>query len=210
MASFWPRFTLLLGATGLVLLALFLSLNARDRITFTDSENATEPTITVADPQRGPDSAKVTLVVFSDYACSACRSLGKTLSGLVERYPTALRVVFKDMPNTDRHPEALRAAMAAHCAGKQGAYWQYHDALMQAAQLREDLYPTLAQQLSLREGTFTRCLANEETRALVERGFDEGVRLGVTATPTLFWHTERQAGALTEAEILRWIGPLDR
>jgi protein-disulfide isomerase len=209
MSSFWPRFALLLGTTGLVVLALFLSLNTENKITFTDTTTATAPTITVADPQYGPEDAAVSLVVFSDYECGACRTLSATMRSLAQRFPNDIRLVFKDMPNTDRHPEAMRAAMAAHCAGKQGAYWEYHDALMATQNLTPETYLALAQQLSLREGAFTRCVDNEDTRALVERGFDEGIRLGVTATPTLFWGTERQTGALTEADILRWVGPLN-
>jgi protein-disulfide isomerase len=210
MSGFWPRFAGLLGVTGLVVIFLFMSLQTADRIEFTDTQKQTSPTITIADPQRGLATAPVTLVIFSDYQCGACKELASVLGTLSNRFPNELRLVFKDMPNTDRHPEAMKAAIAAQCAGRQGQYWSYHDNLMTTEEvLSEGLYVQIARNLNLKEGVFLRCLQNEETRALVERGFDEGIRLGITATPTVFFGDSRQTGALTEAEIVRWTSLLN-
>lgn len=210
MSLFWLRFAGLLGVTGLVIIFLFMSIQTADRIEFTDTQKQTIPIVTIADPQRGPATASVTLVIFSDYQCGACKELAVTLGTLTNRFPTALRLVFKDMPNVDRHPEAMKAAIAAQCAGRQGKYWAYHDSLMTTEEaLNEGVYVQTARNLGLKEGVFLRCLQNEETRALVERGFDEGIRLGITATPTVFFGESRQTGALTEAEIVRWTSLLE-
>jgi protein-disulfide isomerase len=85
---------------------------------------------TEGDPSIGPDDAEITLVEFSDYQCPFCKRWhDDVFARLLQEYPDQVRIVFRDLPITSIHPEAYPAAAAAHCAGEQGAYWQYHDAL---------------------------------------------------------------------------------
>ena len=94
------------------------------------------------------------------------------------------------------HPQARRAAEAARCAREQGKFWEYHDVLFahppQAAP--EDL-KRYAVQVGLDRVRFEGCVTEGVHRAAVQRDFDEGVRLGVTGTPTIFVNGRPLTGA---------------
>ena len=83
-------------------------------------------------PALGRPDAPVTLVEFSDYQCPFCgRFFSATLSTLKRDYIDTgkVRYVFRDYPLAQIHPQARKAAEAAHCAGDQGKYWEMHDRL---------------------------------------------------------------------------------
>lgn len=209
MRYFWHFLLLAILATTFIVLFFALSLSTKDKITFTDQNSLTEPIVTIVDPALGPKTAPVTLVNFGDYECAGCANLENNLSAIRAEYGNQVRIVWKDMPNSSQHPEAISAAVAAHCAGEQDAFWSYHNLLMQnSANLEPALYLQIADELELKSKPFARCLEDESTLPLVQRGFDEGLALGITATPTIFINGERYTGAMTTSEISRVIDTL--
>jgi hypothetical protein len=82
----------------------------------------------------GPDSAKVTLLVVSDYQCAGCRAwFEKTLPVIRQAYvdPGYVRLVWAHYPLRE-HPAAVRASSAALCASVQGRFWEASSALFAA------------------------------------------------------------------------------
>lgn len=206
MRYFWH---FLVGASVIVVFIILFfsfSLGVKDKISFTDNVTLTEPTITIADPSLGSATAPVTIVNFGDYQCESCAQLEMSLVALRAEYTDSLRIVWKDMPNTSQHEEALNAAVAAHCAGEQKSFWEYHTLLMaNQASLGPELYSEIATELGLNSRAFARCSEDQNTLPLVQRGFDEGLALGIAATPTLFVNDERYTGAMSTTEIRRLI-----
>ena len=85
-------------------------------------------------PILGQDSAKVTVVEFSDYQCPFCeRHFTQVESQLKKEYIDTGKVKFyyRDFPLSQIHPGAQKGAEAARCADEQGKYWQYHDLVFQ-------------------------------------------------------------------------------
>jgi protein-disulfide isomerase len=206
MRYFWH---FLIAATIIVtFIVLFFvySLSVKDEITFTDDSGLTEPTITIADPMLGSATAPVTIVNFGDYQCQGCGDLENSLIALRAEYTDSVRIVWKDMPNPTQHNQAVNAAVAAHCAGEQDQFWEYHSLLMANQDLLgPELYTEIATELELKDRPFTRCLEDQSTLPLVQRGLDEGLALGITATPTLYINGERYTGAMTTTDIRRII-----
>ncbi len=189
---------------AIILFAFFgSSLPFGDKITYTDQVAITIPTITFIDPVLGKADAKVTIVVFSDYGCKSCASLDKTMVSLVTNsFPNDLRVVWKDMPNTSQHKEALNAAIAARCAGDQNQFWQYHTLLMtNQASLKAALYTSLADQLKLKSDVFSTCLINKTPVPIIQQTHEEGIALGISATPTFFINGSRHTGSVDEGTL---------
>lgn len=79
----------------------------------------------------GPANAKVTIVEFFDYNCSACKSSTNWLADAMEEHPNDVRVIFKEAPILDGRTRTSRnAAAAALASAKQGKYFEMHMALM--------------------------------------------------------------------------------
>jgi protein-disulfide isomerase len=95
--------------------------------------------------------------------------------------------VWKDFPLTSIHPEAFKAGEAAHCAGDQGKYWEYHDKLfMNQRALQVDSLKKYATELGLQAGAFNTCLDSGKYADRVRAGLEQGGQLGVESTPTVF------------------------
>lgn len=159
------------------------------------------PVVTFIDPKRGNPQGKISIVEFSDYECVYCREVEPILNAALRKYPQ-LQLVWKDLPNQTQHLQSLPAAIAARCAGRQGKFWEYHDALFTNQEwLSADLYPQLAERLGLNVTKFQACIDGGEETALVKRNVDEAIALGIDATPYFFIGETRISGAVKPAEL---------
>ena len=80
------------------------------------------------DPVRGPATAKVTIVEFSDFQCPYCAKATGEVKQILNKYPKDVRFIFKQFP-LDIHSQAAVAAEAALAAQAQGKFWEMHDKL---------------------------------------------------------------------------------
>ncbi len=136
----------------------------------------------------GPEDAVITLVEFSDYQCPYCQKWhSQVYKQLMAAYPGRIRLVYRNLPLTQIHPQAMNAAEAAMCAGDQNAYWQFHDKLFEnSATLNDDLYTRLASDIGLDVSTFESCLTSHKHKADIEADMQFAINLGVQSTPTFF------------------------
>jgi protein-disulfide isomerase len=137
-------------------------------------------------PSRGPATAPITIVEFSDFECPYCGRAEETVSEVMRVYGDKIRLVYRDLP-LPNHAAAPKAAEAAHCAGEQGKYWEMHAKLF-ANQRALDI-PALkgyAKDLKLDQAKFDKCLDSGATAALVEEGRKAGNDAGVNGTPAFF------------------------
>jgi protein-disulfide isomerase len=147
-------------------------------------------------PVRGPAEAPVTLVEFSDFHCPFCKQSQATLKQLLERYAGKLKLVYRDFPLDQLHPQARGAAEAARCANDQGKFWEYHDVLFaQPPQASPESLRRYAEQAGLDTVVFDRCLSSGAHREAVQRDVEEGTRLGITGTPAFFINGRPVLGA---------------
>src|SRR5947207_480562 len=76
----------------------------------------------------GPDSAPVTLEMFSDFQCPQCADVEPIVKKLRSEFADKLRVVFRHFP-IEKHQNAILAAYAVEAAAKQGKFWEMGQAL---------------------------------------------------------------------------------
>ena len=138
------------------------------------------------DPFMGPENAPVTLIEFSDFQCPYCRRVQSVLKRLMTAYHGQLRLVFRDFPLRQIHPEAQKAAEAAQCANDQGQFWQYHDRLFAADDLGVRDLKQYAVEMGLNAESFNDCLDSEKYSQEVQSDIDEARIAGVNATPSFF------------------------
>ena len=97
------------------------------------------------------------------------------------------------MPN---HPDAFKAAEAAHCAGEQGKYWEMHDAMF--ADMRNLGVPALKQTargLGIDGAKFDACLDSGKHADNVRADYELGEKMGVNSTPTIYVNGRALVGA---------------
>jgi protein-disulfide isomerase len=150
-------------------------------------------------PQKGDARAPVTIVEFTDFQCSTCASTQPVLEELLAEYHGKVKLVVRDFP-LENHKNALKAAEAAEAARAQGKYWEYtavmfkNQSALDAANLK--LY---ADQLGLDRKKFDSELDSGKYFDLVNRDRQDGLWLGVNATPTLFVNGRRVPSITKEA-----------
>jgi protein-disulfide isomerase len=147
-------------------------------------------------PIKGPTNAPITIVEFSDFQCSYCKRVVNVLDQVLEHYGDKVKLAFRDFPIATIHPQAEKAAEAAHCAGEQGKFWEYHDLLFE----KQDAIPSTnfaehAKTMGLDVSAFQTCLDGRKYQGKVERNYAAGVKAGVSGTPAFFINGRLLSGA---------------
>lgn len=146
--------------------------------------------------QRGPGTAQVTLIEYSDFQCPYCAQLSGVLAELEARYPNDLRVVYRHFPligtpEQPAHDKAALSMQAAEAAGLQGKFWEMHDELfahqaewagLSPAEFETWLEDT-AEQLGLDLVQFSEDTHSEELAAQAQAAWENGQAQQISGTP---------------------------
>lgn len=142
-------------------------------------------------PSLGNANAPVTIVAFTDYQCPSCAAMHPTLERLVNESGGKVKLVTRDFP-LSQHTEALKAAEAAEAAREQGKYWEYiHILLRNQSALTVDKLKGYATELALDRTRFDAALDSGKFAESVQRDLEEGMKLGINGTPTIFINGRR-------------------
>ena len=155
--------------------------------------------------RRGPADAPVTLVEFSDFQCPFCKRVQPTLESLFEEYEGKISWVYKDLPLTSIHPDAVGAAEAARCAGDQGKFWEYRDALFAESRVTKQVHPKIVEALELDQAAFDECLSSQKYNEAVTADGAEAQSLGISGTPAFVVNGILLTGAQPKEAFVRLI-----
>ena len=146
---------------------------------------------TADQPSLGSANAPVTIVAFTDYQCPSCAAMHPVLERLVKEYGEKVRLVTRDFP-LSQHAEAFKAAEAAEAAREQGKYWEYIQILMRnQSALGVEKLKDYASELALGRTRFDNALDSGKFAESVQRDIEEGMKLGINGTPTVFINGRR-------------------
>jgi protein-disulfide isomerase len=152
------------------------------------------PVFTIAaddQPVKGDASAPVTVVEFTDFQCPSCAATQPVVARLLKEYAGKVRLVVRDFP-LDKHADAFKAAEAAEAARAQGKYWEFAALLFQhQSALSVEKLKEYAARLGLDRKRFDAALDAGRFTDKVQRDLEDGRRLGVGGTPTLFVNGRR-------------------
>jgi protein-disulfide isomerase len=147
-------------------------------------------------PTWGPADAPITMIEFSDYECVFCRKWQTEVWPAIQKaYPGKIRLVYKDFPLTQIHPNASMAAKAARCANDQGQYWQYHDRLFSGTPFSAAYFESIAADLKLDVAKWKACLNSKQHEDAIEKDYQYGAQLGINGTPTFYINGIQLIGA---------------
>jgi len=138
-------------------------------------------------PSRGNANAPVTVIMFTDFQCSACAAVHPALQKVLKSYADKIRFVVRDFPLTQIHKNAFQAALAANAADAQGKFFEYVEILYQnQAKLDDESLVQYASRLGLDVKRFEADLKSKRFAPLVERDLADGKTYGITGTPTIY------------------------
>jgi protein-disulfide isomerase len=187
--------------TEAALKSYYAGLRAKYKVT--GSLDPLRSTVAVDGPSRGPADASVTIVEFADFQCPYCRRLEPELNDILKRYPTQVRIVYKHYPLDDIHPQALHAAQAAVCAGKQGKFWEVHDAIFaDTTPLSLNSLRAIAQRADIDSSKFEECVRSQDPNTVISADIRAGNDVAVRSTPALFLNGRFIEGAVPEEKLV--------
>lgn len=161
------------------------------------------------DPTIGDAAAPVTIVAYSDYRCPNCRQFAtEVLPWLRQNWlgQGFVRVVFRDFPV--RGDASYVAAHAAHCAGEQGRYWDFHDRLfadlfgvdLAKAEIAREALRQTAEGLGMDADALDACMQADRYRARIEASDKSARSQGFEGTPTFLVNGRKTQGAIPVAD----------
>jgi len=153
-------------------------------------------------PVKGPAGAKITLVEFSDFQCPYCSKAAFALDELSRKYPSDVRLVYKQYPIAVIHSQATLAARASLAANNQGKFWLMHDRMFSNSnKLSKDNILAWAKEFNMDMPRFMKDADSKEIAAAVDKDVKEADDIGVLGTPTVFLNGKRYNGELTVADL---------
>jgi protein-disulfide isomerase len=150
----------------------------------------------------GDADAPVTLVMYADFQCPACKYAEvNIIPRLEEEYILTgkANIEFRMFPFLGQ--ESWDAAQAAEAAREQGKFWQYHDALWNAqagenrGAFQYDRLVELAGDVGLQVPVFEQTLLSNRYLDPIQQEVDAARDAGVVSTPTFFIGEQKIAGA---------------
>ena len=154
------------------------------------------------DPVIGKLDAPITIIEFSDFQCPFCAKFHmQTLPTIMDEYINkgTVKLVFRDFPIQNIHPNAVPASIAAECANEQGKFEQMYHMLFEKQKEWSNLetayaitaFNQYASELQLNEEKFDSCIKNVKYIEEVQKDLNEGRTYGVTGTPGFFIGNEK-------------------
>lgn len=144
----------------------------------------------------------IKIVIYTDFQCGACWKLNSEVAPeLRQRYVATGKAQIEIRLLGAESDDSMRGAEAALCAGDQGYFLEYEDALFNAWREEEDYaifsvesLIELGASLGLDEAAFADCLNTETKKAEVEENMNMAQLDGVHSLPALLIGTSKIEG----------------
>ncbi len=153
-------------------------------------------------PSRGPENAPITLVAFSDFACTYCMQAAATIENLLARYPNQIRFVFKQFASeAPVAQEASRWFLAALNQDQEKGWNFYANLFANQSEFFANPDATLravAEQAGLNLKALENDLKKNHKKysTIVEEDIADARKLGFTGTPYFLMNDLVIRGAL--------------
>jgi protein-disulfide isomerase len=139
------------------------------------------------DPFIGDANAKVTVVAFVDFQCSACAGFSPLLKKVVSEFGPNVRLAIRDYPLTSIHENSMQAARAGYAARQQSKFFEMADLMYRnQGALDGESLRSYAKQLGLDPVRFEADMQSPAAAAEITKDVADGASYGVSGTPTVF------------------------
>jgi len=147
----------------------------------------------------GAQDPRISIVEYGDFQCPLSRAAGPVIGGLLTEFGQEISFTFRNYPVLRAHPYAFDAACAVEAAGKQGKYWEMHNAVLaNQSNLSDDLFMQLSEKLGLNEVRFVTDSISKSVHNKINTDFRTGTESGVNETPAFFVNGKRFYGCAAD------------
>ena len=147
----------------------------------------------------GDPNSPVTIDVFEDFQCPACRYFTESIESLIIQNlvtPGKAKYTFHNYPFIDGNGitggESDQAANAAMCANEQGKFWEMHSILFanwngeNKGNLSDVHLKAMAEAIGLEMNSFNACFDANKYKDAIQADFQLGNDMGASGTPSVF------------------------
>jgi len=143
--------------------------------------------VSPADHTVGPAHATVTVVEYGDFECPNCKQAAPAVKLLLHHFAGRIRFAYRHFPLEEVHPHALQAAEASECAGSQGKFWPFHDALFEhQPHLESHHLRNYAEKLQVDMARYKSDMDGHAHLQRIREHMQSGRESGARGTPTFF------------------------
>jgi len=177
-------------------LTMALASRLKDKYKVTLTYKVPEPPVeqvsVESSPSQGAAGSPVTIVMFSDFQCSACSGTHPLLKQAMAEYAGKIRFVVRNFPLESLHPQSMLAARAAAAANAQGKFFEFIEVLYKnQTALEEASLKKYAADAGLNAAQFEIDFNSAKTLAAIKKDIDDGESLNINSTPTIFVNGRR-------------------
>src|SRR5919112_2231680 len=212
------RFYILFGVLAVAGLAVLGYLLTRPSTVSIPANVVVQPSDTsgFAGYVKGSATAPVEITEYADYQCPFCQTFATLQMPTIEERlikTGRLRWRYRDFP-LQQHPFARLAAHSAACADEQGKFWPQHERIYEgqsewaAARDAAGTFRRYAGEVGLDLGKYDACMSAGKYAGRIQASLDEGVRAGVSSTPTLLVGGRLYPGRFDSDAIARLVDSL--
>jgi protein-disulfide isomerase len=160
----------------------------------------------------GKEDSKVTLVDFSDFQCPHCAEFQPDLIKLKEEFGDQILFVYRHYPlhlgNAAAFPLGPIASDAAEAAAAQDKFWEMQNVLFEnqrewsllSSDEAIEKFISYAKEVGVEDlDKFEKETREQKYRSKIELDYNDGNKVGVTGTPSVFLNAEKQDDRSYEA-----------
>ncbi len=156
---------------------------------------------------KGDPASPLWIVEYMDFQCKNCREAGPVIDAAMRAHPGTIYYEVRFLPLMRAHRFALKSAIYAECAARQGRFWPMSSLLFsrqaewEAAEDPDTLFLGYAREAGMDTARLSACVLDPAAEAAVLEERGRARSLGVKLTPTFFVNGTMMAGvqALREA-----------
>ena len=165
---------------------------------------------------KGSPNAPVEITEFADYQCPFCQTFATLQMPTIEQRlidTGRLRWRYMDFP-LQQHPFSRLAAHSAACADEQGKFWPQHQRIYEgqaewtAARSAVNIFHDYAKTNGLDLARYDSCMQAGKYAGRIQASYEQGIRLGVSSTPTLLIGNRLYQGRFDSDAITRLVDSL--
>lgn len=200
--------TLVILVVGVFLLSRTPQTTANEPRQLSDNE---KQYLVREDSHQTNKDAKLMVVEFADFQCPACASVHPAVTQIRQEYSDKINFVFRHMPLSDIHKNAVNAAIASEAASQQGKFWEMYDQLFNAQSVWSDKdnpisdFEKLAENSGVDLVKFKSDYDAKIKESKIDSDYSDAVSLGVNSTPTFIINNKVYPGSLSYEDLKRII-----